>query len=178
MLFLIGSGITFILKLLLLFYWGGVTGTSFINRSLKGVGRAVGFTFIIDCYWVGNQDLVKVSCLYWGCRYSHHLPEVDGRFLGWRGEGGEVVLVLLWPCAGGQNHLLGVSGHRHGSGLLLGISRTTEGWSTCGMREVAVASGGSAPTSSTMAGNAVRGGDLSGVCTLSHSDYGHRAGFS
>ena len=44
------SGITFICRYFYSFYWGGVTGTSFINRSLEGViGRAVGITFIADC---------------------------------------------------------------------------------------------------------------------------------
>ena len=38
-LFSMGSGITFIPSLLLLFFWGGVTGNSFINRSL---GRVLG----------------------------------------------------------------------------------------------------------------------------------------
>ena len=96
-----------------------------------------------------------------GCRYSHHLPAVDGRFLGQRGEGGELVLGLLWPRAGGLNHLPGVSGHwrgSDGSGWLLGISRTTGGRSARGMREVAAASGGSAPTSNETSGNAAHGG--------------------
>ena len=94
-------------------------------------------------------------------RYSHHLPTVDGRFLGRRGEGGELVLGLLWPRAGGLNHLPGVSGHRRGSdgsGWLLGISRTTGGRSARGMRAVAAASGVSAPTSNATSGNAARGG--------------------
>ena len=86
---------------------------------------------------------------------------VDGRFLGRHGEGGELVLGLLWPRAGGLNHLPGISGHRRGSdssGWLLGIPRTTGGRSTCGMRAVAAASGISAPTSSATSGNAARGG--------------------
>ena len=94
-------------------------------------------------------------------RYSHHLPAGDGRFLGRRGEGGELVLGLLWPSAGGLNHLLGVSGHRRGSdcsGWLLSMSKTTGGWSAHGMRAVAAASGISAPTSMETAGNATRGG--------------------
>ena len=89
------------------------------------------------------------------------MPEKEGRFLGRRGEGRELVLVLLWPLAGGLNHLLGVSGHRRssdGSELLLGISRTTGGHSTCGMREVAAASGGSATTSNVTSGKAAHGG--------------------
>ena len=44
-------------------------------------------------------------------RYSHNLPAGDGRFLGRRGEGGELVLGLLWPRAGGLNQLPGVSRH-------------------------------------------------------------------
>ena len=139
-----------------------MTGTSFINRSQKGVlGRQSGSPLLLTAYWKGNWDLVKISCLYQGCRYSHHLPETEGGFLGQRGEGGELVLILLWPCARGLNHLPGVSGHRRssdGSGLLLGISKTTGGHSACGMREVAAASGGSAPTSSAMSGKAGRGG--------------------
>ena len=86
---------------------------------------------------------------------------VDGRFLGRRGEGRELVLGLLWPCAGGLNHLPGVSGHRQGldgSGWLLGISRTTGERSAREMREVAAASGGSAPTSNATSGNAASGG--------------------
>ena len=45
-----------------------------------------------------------------------------------------------------------------GSGWLLGISRTTGGRSAHGMREVAAASGGSAPTSNATSGNAAGGG--------------------
>ena len=89
----------------------------------------------------------------------------EGRFLGRRGEGGELVLVLFWPRAGGRNHLPGVSGRRRGSdgsGLLLEISRTTGGRSARGMRDVAAASGGSAPTSIEMSGNAARGGVRAG----------------
>ena len=85
----------------------------------------------------------------------------EGRFLGRHGEGGELVLVLFCPCAGGLNHLPGVSRHRRGSdgsGLLLDISRTTGGRSTRGMREVAAASGGSALTSIVTSGNAAHGG--------------------
>ena len=94
-------------------------------------------------------------------RYSHHLPAGDGRFLGRRGEGGELVLGLLWPRAGGLNHLPGVSRHQRGSdcsGWLLDISRTTGGRSARGMRAVAAASGGSAPTSMETSGNAAHGG--------------------
>ena len=93
--------------------------------------------------------------------YSHHLPVEDGRFLGRRGQGGELVLGLLWPRAGGRNHLPGVSGHwrgLEGSGVLLEISSTTGGRSSRGMREVAAASGGSTPTSIEMSGNAACGG--------------------
>ena len=74
----------------------------------------------------------------------------DGRFLGRRGEGGELVLGLLWPRTGGWNHLPGVSGHwpgSKGSGVLLEISSTTGGRSSRGMWEVAAASGSSTPTS-------------------------------
>ena len=94
-------------------------------------------------------------------RYSHHLPAGDGRFLGRRGGGGELVLGLLWPRTGGLNHLPGVSGHWRGSdcsGGLLVISRTTGGQSARGMQAVAAASGGSSPTSIEMSGNAARGG--------------------
>ena len=95
-------------------------------------------------------------------RYSHHLPAGDGRFLGRRGEGGELVLgLLLCPLDGGLNHLPGVYGHRRGSdcsGGLLGMSRTTGGQSARGMRVVAAASGGSAPMSIETSGNAARGG--------------------
>ena len=94
-------------------------------------------------------------------RYSHHLLAGDGRFLGWRGEGGELVLGLLWPRAGGLNHLPGVSGHRRGSdcsGWLLRMSRITGGRSARGTWAVAVASGVSTPTSIETSGNAARGG--------------------
>ena len=100
LLFLLGSGITFINSLLFIiftrFYWGGVTGSSFINRSQTGVlGRQSGSPLLLTAYWRGNRDLVKISCLYQGRRYSHHLPETEGCFLGRCGEGGELVLVLL-----------------------------------------------------------------------------------
>ena len=135
-----------------------MTGTSFIKRSQKGVlGRHSGSPLFLTAYWKSNRDLVKVSCLYQGRRYSHHLPETEGRFLGRRGEGGELVLVLSWPRVGGPNHLPGVSGHwrsSNGSGMLPGISKATGERSARGVREVATASGGSAPTS----GKAVHGG--------------------
>ena len=90
-----------------------MTGTSFIDRSQTEVyGEAVGITFIDDCLKEGNRDLVKSFCLYSGCRYSHNRPVTEGRFLGQRGEGGELVLGLLWPLFGGLNHLPGVSGQR------------------------------------------------------------------
>ena len=94
-------------------------------------------------------------------RYSNHLPAGDGRFLGQRGEGGELVLGLFWPLDGGLNHLPGVSGHRRGSdgsGGLLGMSTTTGGRSARGMRAVAAASGSSTPTSKETSGNAAHGG--------------------
>ena len=100
-----------------------------------------------------------------GGRYSHHLPAEDGRFLGQRGEGGELVLGLLEPRTGGRNHLPGVSGHwcgSEGSGVLLGISSITGGRSSRGMQEVAAASGGSTPTSIATSGNAARGGVCAG----------------
>ena len=99
-----------------------------------------------------------------GGRYSRHLPAEDGRFLGRRGEGGELVLGLFEPHTGGWNHLPGMSGHwfgSEGSGALQGISSTTGGRSSRWMQEVAAASGGSTPTSIATSGNAVRGG----VCT-------------
>ena len=137
-----------------------MTETSSIDRSLRRVGRAVGITFISDCYWVGIRTSLRFLFILEG-RYSHHLPTEDGRFLGWHGEGGEPVLGLICPRAGDLNHLPGVSGHRSGSdgsGLLLEISRTTGGRSARGMWEVAVASGGSAPTSIATSGNEARGG--------------------
>ena len=102
-----------------------------------------------------------------GGRYSHHLSAEDGCFLGRRGEGGELVLGLFEPRTGGWNHLPGVSGHwlgSEGSGVLQGISSTTGGRSSRWMWEVAVASGGSTPTSIATSGNAARGG----VCTGSN----------
>ena len=94
-------------------------------------------------------------------RHSHHLPAGDGRFLGRRGEGEELVLGLLWPLDGGLNHLPGVFRHWRGSdcsGGLLGISKTTEGRSVRGMRAIAAASCGCTPTSKQTLGNAARGG--------------------
>ena len=86
---------------------------------------------------------------------------MEGRFLGRRGEGGELVLGLLWPLLGGLDPLLGISVYRRGSdgsGRLLGISSTTGGRSAHGMREVAAASGCLAPTSSLTSGRAASGG--------------------
>ena len=90
----------------------------------------------------------------------------DERFLGRRGEGGELVLGLFEPRTGGWNHLPGMSVHwsgSEGSGVLQGISSITGGRSSRGMREVAAASGSSTPTSIATSGNAARGG----VCTRS-----------
>ena len=104
-----------------------MTGTSFIDRSLRRVGRAVGITFISDYYWVGIRISSRFLFILEG-HYWHHLPAEDGRFLGRCGEGGELVLGLFWLRAGGWNPLLGVLGHwcgSDGSGLLLEISRTT-----------------------------------------------------
>ena len=155
-----GSGITFITFTTFTLLLGWRDRDFLYWKVTERVGRAVGITFITESYFVGNQDFVKVSCLYYGCRYSHHLPVAEGRFLGRREEGGELVLILFWPRAGGRSHAPGVFGYRHGSdgsGLLLEISRTTGGWSARGMREVAAASGGSAPTSIATSGNAVSG---------------------
>ena len=108
-----------------------------------------------------DRDLVKFLCLYMVSCYSHHLPAGDGRFLGRRGEGGELVLGLLWPRAVGLNHLPGVSGHWRDSdcsGWLLEICRTTGGRSARGMRAVAAASGGSGPTSIETSDNVARRG--------------------
>ena len=85
----------------------------------------------------------------------------EDHFLGRRGEGGELVLGLLWPCFGGLNHLPGVSGQQRssdGSGMLPGIASTTGGRSARGMRKVAAASGGSAPTSNLTSDRAARVG--------------------
>ena len=41
----------------------------------------------------GSRQELFVSI--WWCGYSHHLPAVEGRFLGWRDEGGERVLDRL-----------------------------------------------------------------------------------
>ena len=125
------------------------------------MGGQSDFLYLRTAYSGRDRDLIKFLCLYVVSRYSHHLPAGDGRFLGRRGEGGELVLGLLWPCAGGLNHLPGVSGHRQGSDCsrgLLEISRTTGGWYARGIRAVAAASGGSAPTSIETSGNAARGG--------------------
>ena len=64
-----------------------------------------GLPLLLTAYSGRDRDLVKVLCLYLVSRYSHHLPAGDGHFLGRRGEGGELVLGLLWPRAGGLNHL-------------------------------------------------------------------------
>ena len=73
-------------------------------------------------------------------------------------------LGLLEPCDGDWNHLPGVSGHWCGSesssgfGVLQGISNTTGGRSSRGMREVEAASGGLSPTSVATSGKAAHGG--------------------
>ena len=42
------SGITFICRYFYSFYWGGVTGTSFINRSLEGaLGEQSGLPLLL-----------------------------------------------------------------------------------------------------------------------------------
>ena len=74
------------------------------------MGGQSGFPLLMTAYSGRDRDFVKVLCLYLVSRYSHHLPAGAGRFLGRHGEG-ELVLGLLWPCAGGLNHLPGVSGH-------------------------------------------------------------------
>ena len=130
------------------------------GHKTEGYGEAVGISFIDDCCKEGNRDLIKSFCLYLGRRYSHHLPGMEGCFLGRRG-GGELVLVLLWPLLGGLDPLLGISVYRRGSdgsGRPPGISSTTGGRSAHGMREVAAASGSSALTSSLTSGRAARGG--------------------
>ena len=74
-------------------------------------------------------------------------------------------LGLLESRDGGWNQLPGVSGNwcysessSSGSGVPLGISKITGGWSSRRMREVETASGGSSPTSMTESGRAARGG--------------------
>ena len=116
------------------------------------VGRVAEITFIWD-YQYKEQGIRILSFVVpsWYCRYSHHLPKEEKRFLGRRGEGGVSDLGLLEPRDGGWNHLPGVSGHWCGSesssvsGVLQGISNTTGGQSSCGMREVEAASGISIP---------------------------------
>ena len=78
-----------------------MTGTSFINRSLEGHwGGQSGWPLLLIAYSDRDKDFVKVLCLYLVSHYSRHLPAGDGRFLGRSGEGGELVLGLLWPRAG------------------------------------------------------------------------------
>ena len=72
------------------------------------MGKGEGFALFRD---LGNTVL---GILY--CRYSHHLPKEDERFLGRRGEGGEDDLNLGELRMGGRNHLPGVSGHWCDSG--------------------------------------------------------------
>ena len=141
-----------------------MTGTSFIDRSLRGLGgqsNHLYFRLLLGRESGSRSLFIFFFFFILGGRYSHHLPAAEGRFLGRHGEGGELVLGLFWPRAGGRNHLPGVSGHRRGSdgsGPLLEISRTTGGRSALGMYEVAAASGRFAPTSIVTSGNAVRGG--------------------
>ena len=139
-----------------------MTRTSFINRSLEGHWEGSrDFLYLKTAYSGRDRNLVNFLCLYVVSRYSHHLPAGDRRFLGRHGEGGELVFSLLWPCAGGLNHLPGVFGHWRGSvssGGLLEISRTTGGRSAHGMWAVTAASGGSAPTFIERSGNAACGG--------------------
>ena len=79
------------------------------------MGGQSGFPLLKTAYSGRDRDLVKFLCLYMVSRYSHHLPAGDGRFPVRRGEGAELVLGLLWPCAGGLKHLPGISGHWRGS---------------------------------------------------------------
>ena len=79
-------------------------------------------------------------------RYSHHHTKEGERLRERRGEGGEDDLDLGGLQVGGWNHFLGVPGHWGDSGVRgasssrsgdpLGISRTTGGKSSRGMREV------------------------------------------
>ena len=154
------------LSLLLLFFTGeGWPGLPLLIGHWGALGGQSGLPLLLTAYLGRDRDLVKVLCLYVVSHYSPHLPAGDGCFLGRRGEGGELVLGLLWPHAGGLNHLPGVDGHWRGSdcsGWLLEISGTTGGRSARGMQAIAAASGGSAPTSIETSGNAARGGVWTG----------------
>ena len=135
-----------------------------------------GFTLFRDL----GGTVLGILC----CRYSHHLPKEDERFLGRRGEGEEDDLGLGGLRVGGRNHFPGVSGHWCDSGTRgssssrsedrLEISRMTGGkssrrmrevelsatcWSSHGMREAKSAAGGSSPTSKMRSGQAERGSD-------------------
>ena len=132
-------------------------------------------------------------------RCSNHHPKEGERLCERRGEGGEDGLDLGGLRVGGRNHFPGVSGHWGDSGARggsssrsggpLGVSRTTGGkssrgmreagstatcwssrgkreagstatcWSSRGMREAGLTAGGSSPTSRMRSGRAERGSD-------------------
>ena len=169
---MISSGVTFVERYSFTSFpvksfWKGISGVGRPELPLllglkQGDSReAVGFLY---CWLLGagNQGFVKsILSLSW-CDYSHHLPVIDVRFPGRRGEGDERVLVPRLRVPG---LLLGGSVRCRGSGhsrVLPGMSNTTGGWSAHGMRQVAVASGRAAPISRWTAGRAAHGGVCAG----------------
>ena len=139
-----------------------VAGASFIakpqNKGIQGYIRDFLYCRLLGAGIRGSSIAFWV---YPMCGYLHHLPAVEGRFPGRRGEGEERVLGRLWPRLGDPDLLLGGSGRRLGSvgsGMLPGMSSTTGGWSARGMRQVAAASGRAAPISRWTSGRAARGG--------------------
>ena len=99
------------------------------------------------------------------CSHSHHLPAVEGRFLGRRGDGEEQVLGRLLLRLGDLGPLLGESVSQRGSDcsrVLPGMSNTTGGRSARGMLQVVAASGRAAPISRWTSGRAAHGGVCAG----------------
>ena len=145
---------------------GGVAGTSFIARPLtRGSGDAIGTSFIADCGGWGIRVLSSTFQSIQWCSHLHHLPAVEGRFLGWHGDGEERVPGRLWLHLGDLGPLLGESVRRRGydgSRVVPGMSNTTGGRSARGMQQVAAVSGRAAPISRCTPGRAARGGVCAG----------------
>ena len=74
-----------------------MTGTSFIAglRNKRDLGRQSGFPLLKTAAGTESGSCQEHFVVHTGCCYSHHLPAVEGRFLGQREKGGELVLGLL-----------------------------------------------------------------------------------
>ena len=135
-----------------------MTGTSLIDRSLESaLGGQSGLPLLLTANWVGI-GISSRFLVYIGMPLL--TPSTSGRWTlsrtAWRRRR-VGSLSLMASCWRPETIYQCVSGHRRGSDgsrWLLGISRTTGGQPAHGMREVAAASGGSAPTSNAKSGNA------------------------